>query len=890
MVDLMSPERWQQIEQLYHSTLERSPADRADYLRSACGSDDELRHEVESLVAVGNRIGSFMESSIKERGLATETEHSMVGITLGRYRLDSLLGRGGMGEVYLGQDTTLRRKVAIKVLPQKFTLDAERLRRLIQEARAASALNHPNIITIYEFGQLDQTHYLVTEYIEGETLRTLVERGPLNPGTVLNIASQVASSLAAAHAAGITHRDIKPENLILRPDGLVKVLDFGLAKLAEPGQASEAPVSDAQMTAFAQLKTTPGIVLGTISYMSPEQLRGESVDHRSDIFSFGVTLYELITGQRPFAAPTASDLIAEILRSDVVPAKQLKPELPVELDQTISRMLAKESGLRQSASELLLDLQAIARNSAEGKPAKDESTKDLRVESASLRSSDKGGTTRTEGTRLTLPYTWMFLAAALIAVVAGVYFFSNRSLSSNRQIHSLVVLPFINGNSDPSAEYLGDGITESLINSLSQLPQLKVTARTTSFRYKGRDNDAATIVRDLKVDAIVVGKVTQQGGILTVQADLLDTADGTELWGNRYSSKVADIFSVQEQIAGEIAQGLRLRLTNEEKSELSKRYTNNINAYQDYLQGQKAVQLRTQDGILTAKNYFEKAIQEDSNYALAYAGLTDTYIQLASHFYIAPVEGRQRAKEAVDKALSLDPNLAEAHIGAGELYFYFPPYDFATAQRECSRAIELSPSLAFAHNFLGQTLMQQGHRDEAFKEILRARELDPLAPSILRNVANWYYLNREYPAAFEALNKSFDLGPPFALATEVSIYLRTGSAEDAERLLQKQKAARSEDLFLVYCEGMIDAAAGKRSEALSIINQLEKQSGPELRYASWITRIAAALNEKELTLSWLERGLDAQVIVVFFKDDSLWDPIRNDPRFTNLLKRMGFLT
>jgi len=832
-----------------------------------------------------------MEPSVNERGITAESEHSMVGTMLGRYRLVSLLGRGGMGEVYLGQDTTLRRKVALKLLPHAFTLNEERLRRLIQEARAASALNHPNIITIYEFGQLEQTHYLVTEYIEGETLRTLVDRGPLNLNTVLNIATQVTSALAAAHAAGITHRDIKPENLILRPDGLVKVLDFGLAKLAEPTQPTADSVLATQNAASTQLKTTPGIVLGTISYMSPEQLRGQKVDHRSDIFSLGVTIYELITGQRPFTAPTASDLIAEILRSEAVPAKELKPELPKELDQTIARMLAKQRESRQqSASELLLDLQAIARNSANGKPATEESTRDLRVKSLNSSDSDRRGSILTKGTRVKLPYKWVLLTTALIVVIAGIYFFSYRSKLSERQIHSLVVLPFINGNGDPNAEYLGDGITESLINSLSQLPQLKVTARTTSFRYKGRDNDTATIARDLKVDAIVVGKITQQAGTITVQADLLDTADGTELWGNRYSSKVADIFSVQEQIATEIAQGLRLRLTNQEKSELSKRYTNNINAYQDYLQGLKSVQLRTRDGILNGKSYFEKAIQEDGNYSLAYAGLTDAYCQLASHFYISPVEGRQKAKEAADKALSLDPNLAEAHTAAGQLNLYFPPYDLANVERECRRAIELSPSLAFAHSFLGQTLVQQGRRDESLKEILRARELDPLAPSILRNVSNWYYFNREYPTAFEVLNKSFDLGPPFALATEISIYLRMGSIEDAERILQKQKASRSDDLFLLYCEAMIDAASGKRSDALAIINQLEEKSGPDLRYASWIARIAAALNEKELALSWLERGINAQAIVVFFKDEPLWDPIRSDPRFTNLVKRMGFQT
>ena len=888
----MSPERWQQIERLYFAALERVPDEREAFLESACASDEDLRREVESLIAIGNRVGAFMELPVNGSDImGLQPQPSMVGRVLGRYRLISLLAKGGMGHVYLGEDTTLRRKVAVKLLPQEFTFNRERLQRLKQEARAASALNHPNIITIYEIGQLEQTHYLVTEYIEGETLRAQLERGQLSIEEVLDIAVQVVSALGAAHAAGITHRDIKPENLIVRPDGLVKVVDFGLAKLAEESTpADEDSARGTESTIAARMNTAPGIVLGTISYMSPEQVRGLPVDHRSDIFSLGVTLYELVTEQRPFTGATASDVIAEILRSEPLPINDLKPGLLPELVETISRMLAKKPEDRQqNASELLIELQGVARRCVDA----EESTRNLVVGSRHLRNSVQSALTENAVSHQPINFKWVYFAAVFIVLfssMAGLFLFRQRARSSEQRIHSLVVLPFINSSADPNAEYLGDGITESLIDTLSQLPQLKVTARTTSFRYKGRDIEPSVIARDLQVDAIVTGRVTRQGDALVIQADLLDTTDGSQLWGERYSRRLADIFTLQEQIAQEIAEKLRLRLTNEEKRGLSRRYTSDITAYQDYLQGQQYAQRRTREDVLAAIDYYQKAIQEDNNYALAYAGLTDAYTQLTTRIYIAPREGRQKAREAAIKALSLDPNLAEAHAAVGETYIFFAPYDFATGDRELHRAIELSPSLALAHHFLGVSMLEQGRRDEALQEVLRARELDPLAPTIGRNLANYYYLSRDYPRALETLRKSFELGPPFVLAPEIEIYLHNGLANDAASELERVKPNRVNETLLIFYAGMIDAAEGKRLDALQIIKELEKSSGPDLRTAPWIARIYVTLNEKELALSWLERGFEANSIALFYKDAPIWDPIRGDARFADLVKRMGAST
>jgi TolB-like protein/DNA-binding winged helix-turn-helix (wHTH) protein/Tfp pilus assembly protein PilF len=482
------------------------------------------------------------------------------------------------------------------------------------------------------------------------------------------------------------------------------------------------------------------------------------------------------------------------------------------------------------------------------------------------------------------------LALLILALVGVITFLLlDKSQPVNKEIHSLVILPFVNASDEPGTEYLSDGIAESLINSLSQLSKLKVIARTTAFRYKGKETEAQAIGRDLRVDAIITGRVTLHGETLIVQADLLNAADGSQVWGARYSRKLSDVFAVQEQIAKEIAGNLQFKLTGEENLALSKRYTENIRAYQNYLLGWSYLQRRTGEDYFKAVSYFEKAIAEEPNYALAYAALTEVYVSLTIRGLIEPAEGRRNAEEKAKIALSLDPNLAEAHVAIGATHIFFAPFNFAAGDRELRRAIELSPNLAIAHLDLGASLQEQGRLDEALEIWLRGREIDPLSPIIARLEATVYLHKRNYARAFELLRQSKDLGPSFIIWSEVEIYLQNGKLNEAVAELEKAKLERKDDPFLIYSAGMIAAAQGKHAEAFRIIEELKQLSGASLHRAMWIAMIYAALNKKELALEWLERGLQAEAISIFYKEAPVWDSVRSDPRFNTLLKRMGII-
>jgi TolB-like protein/Tfp pilus assembly protein PilF len=487
---------------------------------------------------------------------------------------------------------------------------------------------------------------------------------------------------------------------------------------------------------------------------------------------------------------------------------------------------------------------------------------------------------------------WIYVVILAAALSVGLFFVSrytasNQVMTSVLPEKSIAVLPFDNQNRDPDTDYLSDGIPESIINSLSQLSQLKVMARSAVFQYKGKEVDPRKVGRDLGVRAVLMGRLIQQGNNLTIRTELVNVSDGTELWGQQYNRKLADVFAVQEEIAKEISEKLRLKLTGAEKQQLAKRPTENLKAFQYYMQGRSVSQTNTREDMLAATRYYEKALEEDRNYALAYAGLANAYAGLGALGYIAPIEGRRKAEEAAHKALALDENLGEAHAAAGFSDTVFAPYNFSQGDRELRRAIELSPSLAQPHLFLGISLARQGRMDEAFEECLKARELDPLSSIIARNVGSPYYLKRDYARALELLHQANELGPAFTTTWEVGVYIQNKLFNETLAQLEKAKGERKNDPILIYDAGMIYAAQGKRAEALQVIKELEEISGANLDQGLWIAKIYATLNDKEPAFSWLERGLATGAIGSFYKDDPVWDSIRSDPRFADLLRRMG---
>ena len=488
--------------------------------------------------------------------------------------------------------------------------------------------------------------------------------------------------------------------------------------------------------------------------------------------------------------------------------------------------------------------------------------------------------------------TWIYVTLIGAALSAALFFVGRLSAPNSSASpaalpeKSIAVLPFENQNRDPDTDYLCDGIPESIINSLSELPKLKVMSRNSVFHYKGKEADAQTVGKELKVQTLLTGRVRQRGDSLTIGVELINAQDNSQLWGQQYSRKLADVFAVQEEIAKEVSDKLRLKLTGTEKEQLAKRPTENLKAFQYYMQGRTAAQRRTNTDLLASVRYYEKALQEDGKYALAYAGLADAYANLGYYGSIAPIEGRRKAEEAARKALELDDKLAEAHAALGLAYIGFAPSNFSIGDKELRHAIELSPNLAVAHYNLGLSFIRQGRLDEASAELMKARALDPLSSVIARAVVIPYYFKRDYGRAFELLRQANELGPALSATWEIGLFIRSGSIKEAFAEIEKAKDARRNDPLLIYSAGMAYAASGKHAEALQSIKELEAIAGSSLSTAHWIAKIYATLNDKENAFSWLERGLATGALGVFYKDEPVWDPIRDDPRFEELVGKM----
>ena len=811
-----------------------------------------------------------------------------------------------MGEVYLAEDSRLDRRVAVKLLGEEFNSNEDRLRRFVGEAKAASALNHPNILTVYDIGVTDSgAHFIATEYIEGETLRDYLQRSRTKILEVLGIVVQVASALSAAHQEGIIHRDIKPENIMLRPDGLVKVLDFGLAKLSE----KPPPTTDSGAATISKKETDPGTVMGTVQYMSPEQARGKEVDARSDIFSLGIVLYEMIAGRAPFVGESSTDVLAAILDKEPLPLLRFVDDLPQELQRIVTKCLRKDREERyQTMKDVLLDLKELrdelaleAKLERSIRPVSNiENQPALIAEPAITR--EAGRQTESAATVQTTSSAEYLVSEIkqhkrgiafvvlilLFAAFGALYWFFYLRAATAKPIESVAVLPFVNESGHQEIEYLSDGMTETLINSLSQLPNLNVKARSSVFRYKGKEANPRTIGKELNVQAILNGRVVQRGEQLTLSLELIDAETENILWSEQYNRKQSDIVTLQSEIARDVSSKVKAKLSGAEETKVTKSATSDPEAYQAYLKGRYYWNRRTAENLKKAIEQFKTATDRDPNYALAFAGLADCYVVLHEYAGTPTSETLPQAKTFAERALAINASLAEPHATLAAVYEF--SWQWAEAEKEFKRTIESNPNYATAYHWYSIFLKNVGRYDEAAAAIKRAQELDPLSSVISVNVSRMYQLQNDHEASIENSLKTIELDPNFAAAYEYLglSYLKLGRKAEAVSALEKAAGLSNRTGIVLGDLGYVYAATGKRTEAIAVIKELEEKYARKQAAGLFIASVYAGLGEKDKAFEWLEKDFqDRNGNLVQVRWEFALESLRDDSRFKDLLKRMN---